>query len=191
MGTRGVKASYRPLRLPPISEPAPEHSAQSERSTCQRQPSTHVQKETLPKGQCPNTGLHWLLGSPEESHCHLLSDHGNALPGVPPDSQGHSLARRLQYRIWKLPWWLSGEKSACQPSQKAQIQNLEASLVAQWWKIRLPVQDTRVQSQIREDPTSCGATMPLRHNYWACAIEPWSPAYPRPLKPVRPSAQAL
>ena len=114
MGTRGVKASYRPLRLPPISEPAPEHSAQSERSTCQRQPSTHVQKETLPKGQCPNTGLHWLLGSPEESHCHLLSDHGNAVPGVPPDSQGHSLARRLKYRIWKLPWWLSGEKSACQ-----------------------------------------------------------------------------
>ena len=111
MGTRGVKASYRPLSLPPISEPAPEYSAQSERSTCRRQLYAHVLKETLPKGQCPNTRLHWLLASPEEPHCHLLSDHGNAVPGVPPDSQGHIPARRVKYRIWKLPWWLSGEKS--------------------------------------------------------------------------------
>ena len=168
-----------------ISLPAPSPNQRARTRTQRPIRALHMPKaalharpkgKTLPKGQCPNTRLHWLVGSPEESHCHLLSDHGNAVPGVPPDSQGHSLARRLKYRIWKLPWWLSGEKSACQPSQKAQIQNLEASLVAQWWKIRLPVQDTRVQSQIREDPTSCGATMPLCHNYWACALEPWSPA---------------
>ena len=33
---------------------------------------------------------------------------------------------------------------------------------------------TRVQSLVREDPKCCGATKPVRHNYWACALEPVS-----------------
>ena len=44
-----------------------------------------------------------------------------------------------------------------------------ASLVAQWLRICLPMQGTRVRSLIREDPTCRGATKPVRHNYWACA----------------------
>ena len=40
-----------------------------------------------------------------------------------------------------------------------------ASLVAQWLRIRLPIQGTRVQALVREDPTCCGATRPMRHNY--------------------------
>ena len=47
-----------------------------------------------------------------------------------------------------------------------------ASLVAQWLRIRLPMQGTRVRALVREDPTCRGATKPLRHNYWACALEP-------------------
>ena len=39
------------------------------------------------------------------------------------------------------------------------------SLVAQWLRIRLPVQGTRVQSLVWEDPTCPGATKPVRHNY--------------------------
>ena len=35
------------------------------------------------------------------------------------------------------------------------------SLVAQWLRIRLPMQGTRVQ----EDPTCHGATKPVHHNY--------------------------
>ena len=46
-----------------------------------------------------------------------------------------------------------------------------ASLVAQWLRVRLPVQGTRVQSLVREDPTCHGATKPLHHGYWACALE--------------------
>ena len=42
-----------------------------------------------------------------------------------------------------------------------------ASLVAQWFRICLPIQGTRVRSLVREDPTGCGATKPLHHNYWA------------------------
>ena len=39
------------------------------------------------------------------------------------------------------------------------------SLVAQWLRIRLPVQGTRVQALVGEDPTCRGATKPVRHNY--------------------------
>ena len=29
-----------------------------------------------------------------------------------------------------------------------------------------------VQALVREDPKCCGATKPVHHNYWACALEP-------------------
>uniref|UniRef100_A0A8C0CCV2 EMAP like 1 n=1 Tax=Balaenoptera musculus TaxID=9771 RepID=A0A8C0CCV2_BALMU len=40
-----------------------------------------------------------------------------------------------------------------------------ASLVVQWLRICLPMQGTRVRSLVWEDPTCCGATKPVRHNY--------------------------
>ena len=40
-----------------------------------------------------------------------------------------------------------------------------ASLVAQWLRIHLPVQGTRVRALVREDPTCRGATKPLHHDY--------------------------
>ena len=40
-----------------------------------------------------------------------------------------------------------------------------ASLVAQWLRICLPMQGTRVQALVWEDPTCCGATRPVSHNY--------------------------
>ena len=40
-----------------------------------------------------------------------------------------------------------------------------ASLVAQWLRIRLPMQGTRVRALVREDPTCRGATKPVSHNY--------------------------
>ena len=52
-----------------------------------------------------------------------------------------------------------------------------ASLVAQWLRICLSMQATRVQALVREDPTCRGATKPVRHNYWACALEPTSHNY--------------
>ena len=48
---------------------------------------------------------------------------------------------------------------------------------AQWLRIRLPMQGTRVWALVREDPTCHGATKPVRHNYWACALEPTSHNY--------------
>ena len=40
-----------------------------------------------------------------------------------------------------------------------------ASLVAQWLRICLPIQGTRVRALVWEDPTCCGATRPVSHNY--------------------------
>ena len=40
-----------------------------------------------------------------------------------------------------------------------------ASLVAQWLRVRLPMQGTRVRALVWEDPTCRGATRPVSHNY--------------------------
>ena len=36
---------------------------------------------------------------------------------------------------------------------------------AQWLRLRLPMQGTRVRALVREDPTCRGATKPMHHNY--------------------------
>ena len=63
-----------------------------------------------------------------------------------------------------------------------------ASLVVQWLRIRLPMQEPRVRALVWEDPTCRGATKPLSHNYWASALEPVSYNYwghvPQLLQPV-------
>ena len=68
------------------------------------------------------------------------------------------------------------------------IKNLKPKTWARWLRIRLPMQGTRVPSLVREDPTRRGATKPMRHNYWACALEPPSHNYlacvPQLLKPT-------
>ena len=43
--------------------------------------------------------------------------------------------------------------------------NVGASLVAQWLRICLPMQETRVRALVWEDPTCHGATGPVSHNY--------------------------
>ena len=39
-----------------------------------------------------------------------------------------------------------------------------ASLMAQWLRIRLPMQGTQVRAPVPEDPTCRGATKPMYHN---------------------------
>ena len=69
---------------------------------------------------------------------------------------------------------LSGEKHW--PSIKKE----RASLVAQWLRIHLPMQGTRVRALVWEDPTCRGATRPVSHNYWACASGACAPQQERP-----------
>ena len=50
------------------------------------------------------------------------------------------------------------------------------------------MQGTRVWALVQEDPTCRGATKLVRHDYWACALEPASHNYwarmPELLKPA-------
>ena len=55
-----------------------------------------------------------------------------------------------------------------------------ASLVAQWLRICLPMQGTRVRALVWEDPTCRGAARPVSHNYWACASGACAPQQERP-----------
>ena len=55
-----------------------------------------------------------------------------------------------------------------------------ASLVAQWLRICLPMQGTRVRALVWEDPTCRGGTRPMSHNYWACASGACAPQQERP-----------
>ena len=54
---------------------------------------------------------------------------------------------------------LNGEK------EKKKKTKWGTSLVAQWLRIRLPVQVTRVQALVQEDPTHRRATESVCHNY--------------------------
>ena len=47
----------------------------------------------------------------------------------------------------------------------SEVRGIWASLVAQWLRIRLPMQGTWVRALVQEDPTCCRATKPMRHNY--------------------------
>ena len=56
--------------------------------------------------------------------------------------------------------------SLCVRGMKWIIENvIRTSLVAQWLRIRLPMQGARVQSLVPEDPTYRRATKPMHHNY--------------------------
>ena len=48
---------------------------------------------------------------------------------------------------------------------KIKNSRFQTSLVAQWLRICLPMQGTRVRALVREDLTCRGATKPVCHNY--------------------------
>ena len=66
------------------------------------------------------------------------------------------------------------------PVRMVIIKNTRASLVAQWLRICLPMQGTRVRALVWEDPTCRGATGPGSHNYWACKSGACAPQQERP-----------
>ena len=84
--------------------------------------------------------------------------------------------------------WLRWSFVSCVSLPQLKMTNRN-SLVAQWLRIHLPMQGTRVRALVREDPICRRATKPVCHTYWACALEPTSHNYwarvPQLLKPVR------
>ena len=60
---------------------------------------------------------------------------------------------KLVRPLWKIVWRFLKK-----------LKTLGASLVAQWLRIRLPMQGSWVRALVREDPTCRGATKPMCHN---------------------------
>ena len=93
------------------------------------------------------------------------------------------------YNSANLNWWEIRNYSKSKSDIQLLSRNLTGtSLVAQWLRIHLPRQGTRVRALVREDPTCRGATKLTCHNYWACALEPASHNHwahtPQLLKPA-------
>ena len=85
--------------------------------------------------------------------------------------------RKIAITWIKKPKWrlikISSQKSS-------KVNKCWASLVAQWLRVCLPMQGTWVRALVWEDPTCCGATGPVSHNYWACASGDCAPQQERP-----------
>ena len=82
----------------------------------------------------------------------------------------HLLSNGSQPLCYIVPYMVAGDEQNHKWRVSSRRQN-ETSLVALWLRIRLPTQGTRVRALVREDPTCRRATKPVRHNYWACALE--------------------
>ena len=130
---------------------------------------------------CCSFGTRALVLLPEHSLRQVLSQR--RVPRKP--CPGSSLTY-CNLQVWFL------EKSVpplTRWTQRPLKTKMRASLVAQWLRIHLPMQGTRVRALVREDPTCRGATEPVHHYYWACALEPASHNYwarvPQLLKPAR------
>ena len=142
-------------------------------SRTQRQPPGHLSVQITSRGASKARGracervCRWLLAS---SRCARregalgsgTSEWGRTGRGPPP-KRPHNL------RVWVL--WGGGEGGGvgrwpCQGPSKAILQpRTGASLVAQWLRIRLPMQGTRARALVQEDPTCRGAAKPVRQNY--------------------------
>ena len=85
---------------------------------------------------------------------------------------------QVQYTLWVQDWLVFAQSSpppappqtsgnTAWNTSESRLTGLGTSLVAQWLRIRLPVQGTRVWSLVQEDPTCRRATNPASHNYWS------------------------
>ena len=93
------------------------------------------------------------FSSSAESHMvpsSLLERHKLLLPAVHKTYLGGDLR------------YTQEQKEHCHISM---LRNWRASLVAQWLRICLPMQETRVRALVWEDPTCRGAAGPVSHNY--------------------------
>ena len=76
--------------------------------------------------------------------------------------QGHTENVKLRP---KNKWSLSTRNEQNLQQMQKKKNTGGTSLVAQWLRIHLPMQGTRVRALVQEDPTCLGATKPVHHNY--------------------------
>ena len=113
----------------------------------------------------------------------------SSLPSSMRSEEGRGQRAVLAYKVWCSPpsaglsMWPTAPfcRDYITWSQPSKNSHSGTSLVAQWLRIRLPMQGTQVRSLVGEDHTCCGATKPVRHNYWACVPQVLKPAHLEPV----------
>ena len=75
-----------------------------------------------------------------------------------------TLSLRHLLPVWLGQVFISKPRVKCLAHCRYQISKGQTSLVAQWLRIHLPMQGTRVRALVREDPTCHGAIKPVRHS---------------------------
>ena len=111
-----------------------------------------------PHPQSDTSGLKVLHFTPQNDHLALTLADRSAKP-TPPEVHIPSL-RQLPSLDLAPYIHISNEYKSIQSEVPSW-----ASLVAQWLRICLPMQGTRVRALVREDATCRGATGPVSHNY--------------------------
>ena len=67
-----------------------------------------------------------------------------------------------------------------QPLQWNRNKYWGTSLVAQWLRVCMPIQGTRIRALVWVDPTCHGATGPVSHNYWTRTPRAGAPQQEKP-----------
>ena len=98
---------------------------------------------------------------------------------------GEGKMSRLVLWLLKNSAWCCTDTCYYSSSQTHRVYNTQninfgASLLVQWIRIHLPMQETWDQSLVKEDPTCCMATKCDCRSFWACALEPGSCNYRSP-----------
>ena len=94
------------------------------------------------------------------------------------------MATHSRVLAWRIPGTVEPDGLLSMGSHRVGHDRSDLAAVAAAWKDKdggfpggsmvknlPPVQKTQVWSLVQEDPTCCTATKPMRHNYWACALE--------------------
>ena len=100
--------------------------------------------------QLPEEELEYLVGGKASQHILLSSVHFISITLIPKPAK--DTTKKENYRPISLM------------NIDSKVLN-RASLVAQWLRICLPMQGTRVRALVWEDPTCRRATRPVSHNY--------------------------
>ena len=109
--------------------------------------------------------LHVTYGNPPNLHIWAMKRHKRQLSTCTVDSWNFSLSLHhssdsLQSLLFPTPMINISLKS-----------HWGTFLVVQWIRNCLPMQGTWVWSPVGEDPTCCGPTKPVCHNYWARVLQ--------------------
>ena len=129
---------------------------------------------TPPTGDFGSRTLHWpgqnfVRTAPQSSTLPSTCPFIAVRPAI--QSEGTPCLLLLLCSLWYLFEQAKLLKLSCLPKALTCSEKMMtgASLVAQWLRVCLPMQGTRVRALVWEDPICRGATKPVSHSYWACA----------------------